>query len=283
MTSGPLVPRAAREPDERLEMSEDDSRGDGRGHDSPTPTNGEPQPVLPAKREKRPRDPDKWIHRRMEKYRKGKDAVAFRPDAAFFELADQVVRSERTLLGYDRLYVFWQAIRNLDGVPGAAAEIGAYRGGSAYFIASALGSITGGEVPFHVFDTFEGHPAGAISEHDPFHRAGQFSGTSYEDVREYLSPFALLRIHRGDVLTSLPRLDESTYRLVHIDTDLYFPTKACLEYFGPRLSAVGVFVLDDYASGKCAVVRTALLEYLEQTEAFQVWDMRTEQLMLVKR
>jgi len=85
------------------------------------------------------------------------------------------------------------------------------------------------------------------------------------------------------VLTVLPGLEESAYRLVHIDTDLYLPTKVCLDYFGSRLSASGVFVLDDYASGKCAGVRTALAEYLEQTEAFQVWDMRTEQLMLVKR
>lgn len=236
-----------------------------------------------AQREKRPRDPEKWIHRVIEKYRKGKDPLAFRPSSAFFALADPVVGTGRTLLGYDRLYVFWQAIQNLDVVPGAVAEIGTYRGGSAYFIASACVAATGAEVPFHVFDTFEGHPEHAMSEHDTFHKAGQFSGTSYDDVRGYLSAFASIQIHRGDVLTSLPRLDESTYRLVHVDTDLYLPTRACLEYFGPRMSAGGVFVLDDYASGKCPGVRKAACEYLEQTPAYQVWDMRTEQLMLVKR
>lgn len=233
--------------------------------------------------DKNPRDPEKWFIRPIEKYRRGKFAFAFRPSPAFFEFADAVVRSRRTLLGYDRLYVFWQAIHNLVDVPGAVAEIGTYRGGSAYFIASVFAALENAEVPFHVFDTFEGHPEGGISEQDPSHRPGHFNKTSYDEVRAYLSPFARTQIHKGDVSTLLPGLEESKYRLVHIDTDLYLSTKACLEYFGPRLSASGVVVLDDYASRRCEGVRTALAEYLEQTEAFQVWDMRTEQLMLVKR
>jgi hypothetical protein len=241
-----------------------------------------PEQAAVAK-DKRPRDPDKWTHRPMEKYRKGKHLLEFRPDPVFFGLADQVVASGRTLLGYDRLYVFWQAIRNVAAIPGAAAEIGSFRGGSAHFIASAFAEVTGAEVPMHVFDTFEGHPGEAITEHDPFHVAGQFSATSYEDVRAYLSPFQQLQIHKGDVSLSLPHLAESAYRLVHIDTDLYQPTIACLAYFGPRMSAGGVIVLDDYASKKCPGVPKAVVEYLQGTDAFHVWDMRTEQLMIVKR
>jgi macrocin-O-methyltransferase TylF-like protien len=244
---------------------------------------GEASAAVPSTKDKKPRDPEKWIHRSMEQYRRGKDPFAFRPSPAFFELADPVVLSKRTLLGYDRLYVFWQAIHNLVGVPGEVAEIGSYRGGSAYFIASVFGAVTDAPVPFHVFDTFEGHPANAISERDPNHKPGFFNATSYDDVLAYLSPFAGVQIHKGDVLDTLGGLDESSYRLVHIDTDLYLPTKACLEYFGPRLAPGGVFVLDDYASRKCEGVRTAVGEYLSETDAFQVWDLRTEQLMLVKR
>ncbi|MGE3274305.1 MAG: TylF/MycF/NovP-related O-methyltransferase [Vicinamibacterales bacterium] len=239
-------------------------------------------PAAPAK-EKRPRDPALWIHRPMEKYRKGKHALAFRPDQDFFRLADPVVKSGRTLLGYDRLYVFWQAIRNVHDLPGAAAEIGSFRGGSAFFIASCFQEMCGGEVPVHVFDTFEGHPGEKITEHDPFHTAGQFGATSYDDVREYLSAFTQLQVHKGEVSRSLPGLPESAYRLVHIDTDLYEPTLDCLDYFAPRMVPGGVFVMDDYASGKCPGVPRATVEFLERTPGFQAWDMRTEQLMLVKR
>jgi O-methyltransferase len=242
------------------------------------------EPTAPGeRRDRRPRDPQQWFVRPIEKYRKGKLAYAFRPNPEFFALADLVIQADRTLLGYDRLYVFWQVLRNVADIPGSIAEIGTYRGGSAYFIASACTEIIGEELPFHVFDTFEGHPEAAISERDPHHRAGLFSATSYEDVREYLSRFARLQIHKGDVLNALPDLAESEYRLVHVDTDLYLPTKACLQCFGPRLPSGGVFVLDDYESKKCEGVRTAVGEYLQETDAFQVWDMRTEQLVLVKR
>jgi hypothetical protein len=234
-------------------------------------------------RDKRPRDPEQWIHRPMDKYRKGKDRYAFRPDAAFFELADAVVQPGRTLLGYDRLYVFWQAVQNVANMSGAVAEVGTYRGGSAYFMASAFRAVTGAEVPLHVFDTFEGHPAAAITDRDPFHRAGQFSGTSYDDVRGYLGVFPSITIHRGDVIEVLPGISENAYRLVHIDTDLYLPTKVCLEYFAPRLPSGGVVVLDDYAAGKCGGVRDAVVEFFASSDVFQAWDMRTEQLMLVRR
>jgi hypothetical protein len=138
-------------------------------------------------------------------------------------------------------------------------------------------------VPFHVFDTFAGHPVTAISDHDTFHRPGQFHDTSLEDVRHYLSPFPRVVFHVGDVQLSLSRLEASSYRLVHIDTDLYLPTKACLDYFGQRMPPGGVFVLDDYASGKCGGVREAVVEHLTAHDEFHVWDLRTEQLVLVKR
>jgi O-methyltransferase len=238
--------------------------------------------VQAPRREKRPRDPEQWVHRSMGAYRNSAQSLEFRPGPAFFEIADPIVQSRRTLLGYDRLYVFWQAIRNVALVPGVAAEIGSYRGGSAYFLARAFERVTGAEVPMHVFDTFEGHPAGAITPHDPFHEPGQFGRTSYEDVKTYLSPFHQLQIHKGDVSGSLPGLAETAYRFVHIDTDLYQPTIVCLEYFVPRLSPGGVIIVDDYASGKCPGVAKAVVEYLEHADHLQVWDMRTEQLMLVK-
>jgi cephalosporin hydroxylase len=240
----------------------------------------EQQHAAPVK-EKRPRDPEKWIKKGIQRYRKG--SLEFRPGAEFFSLADAVITPRRTLLGYDRLYVFWQAISNLQHVPGGVVEVGAFRGGSAWFIASALAAQVGEDVPFDVFDTFEGHPAAALSDRDTDHKEGQFSGTSFEDVKAFLSPFANVRVHKRDILEALPDLPESPYRLVHIDTDLYLPTMACLEYFTPRLSPGAVVVLDDYTSGHCPGVRAAAVEYLKGPDEFQVWDLRTEQLTLVKR
>jgi O-methyltransferase len=238
----------------------------------------------PAPRKKsRPRDPGEWIHRSMAKYRSATHQLEFRPSDAFFELADDLVQSEWTLLGYDRLYVFWQAMRNLRAVPGEIIEVGSFRGGSAYFIAAAALGIIGEAIPMRIVDTFEGHPADAIGEHDADHKPGQFHRTSYEKVCHLLRPFPHVTIHQSDVLRLLPDLPDTRYRLVHIDTDLYQPTVACLAYFGSRMSAGGVIVLDDYASPKCPGVPKAAAEYLAADHGFQVWDVRTEQLILVKR
>jgi hypothetical protein len=240
-------------------------------------------PRRKTQEDKRPRDPERWIRRPVEKYRKRKITPPLQPGAEFFALADEVVLHDRTLLGYDRLYVLWQTIRNVTDAPGDVAEIGSYRGGSAHFIAKSFITFTGREVPIHIFDTFEGHPAAAITSHDEHHTVGQFGGTDVDTVRTLLAPFTKLTIHKGDVSGSLPHLAESTYRLVHIDTDLYQPTIVCLDYFGDRLCRGGAIVVDDYGAPKCAGVATAVSEYLAQTDDFHVWDMRTDQLVLVRR
>lgn len=242
----------------------------------------ESQEQRPQK-QRRPRDSELWIQRPIRKFR-NMHRLPFRPDHEFFTLADRVVKSDRTLLGYDRLYVFWQVIRNVADVPGSVAEIGSYRGGSAYFIAESFIQWAGSEVPIHVFDTFQGHPEQAITEHDLLHTTGQFNLTSYEDVRSYLARFRLLEVHTGDVSVHLPGLaPDTTYRLVHLDADLYQPTITCLQYFGSRMSLGGVIVLDDYASAKCPGVPQAASEYLEHSDTFRVWDMRSGQLILVKQ
>jgi hypothetical protein len=243
-----------------------------------------PQELAEAPRKgDRPKSPQQWIHRVISKYRHAKFQLAYRPDDAFFELADAVIPSKLTLLGYDRLYVLWQTVRNVAAVPGAVAEIGTFRGGSAFFIASALQTVADQAVPIHVFDTFEGHPEAAISEDDPFQTAGQFARTSLERVQKLLSAFPEVHLHKGDITTQLPLPEETAYRLVHIDVDLYPPMLSCLEYFGARMSPGGIIVVDDYASLKCPGVAKAVSEYLEDSAAYQVWDLRTEQLVLVKR
>lgn len=237
-----------------------------------------------AKRDDRPRDPAQWVHRAMQKYRAGRFQLQFRPDDAFFELADAVVVPEHTLLGYDRLYVLWQIVRNVGPVAGDAAEVGSFRGGSAFFVATAFRMIHEQEVTMRVFDTFEGHPEQAITEHDPFHKAGRFRRTSYERVQELLSPFSRVTVHKGDVAESLRHVPDASYRFVHLDTDLYKPTIECLDYFTPRMVSGGVIVVDDFASQKCPGVPKAVAEFMARAgDPFQVWDMRTEQLILVKR
>ena len=187
------------------------------------------------------------------------------------------------MLPQKRLWTLWQCVANVVLLDGHVAEVGTYRGGSAYFIAASFVKRLGHEVPMDVIDTFEGHPAEKLSETDSaIHSDGsKFLSTSYESVVDYLSPFEHLTVRRGEFSAVAARLPERTYRLVHVDVDLYVPALDCLRYFGPRLVRGGIVLLDDYGAAACPGIRQAADEYLADG-GFQTWDTRSRQLVLVK-
>lgn len=206
-------------------------------------------------------------------------------DEQFLALTSEVRAHGRTMLSHKRLWILWQCVGNAVPLDGAVAEVGSFRGGSAYFLAASFAARLGREVPFEVIDTFAGHPQDRLSERDsPVHRDGdKFTDTSYESVVEYLAGFGELTVHQGEFSAVARDLPERTYRLVHVDVDLYVPALDCLRYFGPRLAANGILVLDDFGAPACPGIRKAAEEYLSTEAGFQVWDPMTRQLVLVRR
>lgn len=206
-------------------------------------------------------------------------------DDRFRAVRDEVKRHDRTKLDRNRLWVLWEAVRNTTALEGAAAEVGTYQGGSAWFIAAAFTELTGQAPPMDVIDTFEGHPQSQVGERDShlYTNEDMFRDTSYTDVVEYLAPFPQVTVHEGEFSAVAPTLPERSYRVVHLDVDLYEPTLACLRFFGPRLVHAGVVVIDDYDKRSCPGIRRAAEEFLEGTAGFQSWNPRTKQLVLVKR
>ena len=105
-------------------------------------------------------------------------------DVGFLALEATVASHRRTKLRRDRLWVHWQAVQNTSHAEGAVAEVGSFRGGSAYFIAAAFREALGHDIPFDAIDTFTGHPADKVSVHDavPHRKRGRFDQTSYDEV-----------------------------------------------------------------------------------------------------
>jgi hypothetical protein len=205
-------------------------------------------------------------------------------DADFRAAIDVVRREGRTMLGSDRLWILWQAARNVASLDLPAAEVGAWSGGSSAFIARAFVAATGHEVPLEVVDTFEGHLPSQISEVDALGPAPKdFRAPSYEDVVEFLSEFERVSVHKGDFAAVAADLHDQQYGLVHVDVNVYAPTAEALAYFGPRMAQNGVIVVDDYEADHCPGVRVAIDEYLAGDVSFQTWHPHTEQLILVKK
>jgi hypothetical protein len=206
-------------------------------------------------------------------------------DERFLTVARPLVSTQRTMLDYDRLFSLWQAAGNVAHLALPAVEIGTFRGGSAAFIAEALRTFAGEDCELHVVDTFEGHLEESFTEHDEVDRQrGKFQDTSAAEVRGFLATVSpRIQVYEGDASTVLPAWPERKYSLVHLDVDLYQPMIDCLEYFGSRMPAGGVIVVDDYETPTCPGVAQAVAEFLGRTTAFQTWRLQGEQLILNRR
>lgn len=126
-------------------------------------------------------------------------------------------------------------------LPGAYAEAGVFKGGSARLICEEKGAAA-----LHLFDVFEllQHTAipGADEVLDHF---GPVHGRLAE-ARQLLSPYPNVHFHPGLFPETTAGLEQLRFSLVHLDLDLPGPTYAALEFFHPRLVAGGILIGDDY-------------------------------------
>lgn len=176
-------------------------------------------------------------------------------DARFAELMRQV--RPRTLVPEDRCFFVYQLARGLNAASGDFAEVGVYRGGTAHLIAQAAPDKT-----LHLFDTFEGMPE--VDAGLDGHRKGDFKDTSLDDVRRFLSPVATrVRFHPGFFPDTATDLDVPRFSFVYVDVDIYQSVLDALRYFYPRMTPGGAFLFDDFDSPKCAGVRAAIEEFLQ--------------------
>jgi hypothetical protein len=212
-------------------------------------------------------------------------SLSFDPslDEAFVTTAQPLVESRRTMLGHDRLFTLWQAARNVAPLGQPAVEVGTFRGGSAALVAQSLRLHAGKPVDVHVVDTFEGHLDETFTSHDPEQQRGKFKEVTFEDVREFLSAYAATHVYKGDGPAVVRSWPDRQYGLVHLDMDLYQPTRECLEYFGPRVVPGGMIVVDDYEAPTCPGIAVAVHEYLAANPGFQTWRLQAEQFVFVRR
>jgi len=169
-----------------------------------------------------------------------------------------------TLVGGSRLSMLW-SITILQGANRSynMAEIGVYRGGSAFVISEALKQAKIIEPTFYMVDTFTGMPF--VSEKDEgFHHVGEFGDLDYnkvkfslEGIRENNKVFKGLL--KPDFINHAPDLK---YSFVHIDVDVYQSVIECLEYFWPRMMIGGMILLDDPHMSSCPGALKALNDFL---------------------
>ena len=163
--------------------------------------------------------------------------------------------------------------RELDG---DMVEVGVYQGGSAKLICEVKG-----DRKLFLFDTFIGLQE--LSDDDTHFgkkhwKKNEFSDTSLETVRDYLSSFNNIQIIKGEFPKTTGIVNDSKFSFVHLDVDLYRSTIECLKFFYPRLVNGGIILVHDYHSDG---IQKAFKEFLQDNKIHLI-ELTGSQSMIIK-
>lgn len=171
------------------------------------------------------------------------------------QLADPRLPERDLSNDYVRLATLELLCRRLENVPGAAAELGVYKG----FFARCINQLLP-ERKLYLFDSFEGFaPEACVTA--SFQAA--HANTAAEKVLAIMPHPEQITVKPGFFPESLGGLEER-FCLVSLDVDFEQATLDGLRYFWPRLEPGGYLMLHDWGSAKLPGVARALIAYEEE-------------------
>ncbi len=168
-----------------------------------------------------------------------------------------------TLISTDRLCNLIRYSEMVKDIEGDVCEFGVFQGGSLEILAkfNPHKNVIG-------IDSFAGLPVPC--EKDNYHKQGDFSETSYEDLKGYFSiqhrNVTLLKGFSPDVFNSIH--PHKKYCYVHVDVDLYQSVKDAIDYFWPRMVDDGVIIFDDYGWDTTEGAKMAIDEFVDSDIVF---------------
>jgi hypothetical protein len=218
-----------------------------------------------------------------------KPRVLYETDRDFHQKYDRALASTQmrdVVMRRQRYYSFPSLLRGIADAPGDVCEVGCYRGLSAHLIASTLREM-GKQARFHLCDSFEGLSEFSAVDRSDFHDMDRPEKRrkymcSLEIVRQNLREFDFIEYHKGWIPEPFTALVDRRFCFVHLDVDLYQPTRDSFEFFYPRLVTNGVMVFDDYGSVKFPGARQALDECLSRVHDAFLVSLPAGQAFLIK-
>lgn len=161
-------------------------------------------------------------------------------------------------LNSGRRWMVHQLLRLVANVPGDTAECGVFTGGMSYLICKAN---EGAGRTHYMFDSFEG--LSPPTNEDGIYWKARDLTAGEAMVEKNLADCRDFALMRGWIPTRFPEVADRRFSFVHIDVDLYQPTRDSLEFFLPRMSDGGIIVVDDFGSSFCPGATQACEEVLK--------------------
>lgn len=168
---------------------------------------------------------------------------------------------EHNGMNTDRRWMLYQLQRLVENVAGDTAECGVYTGAASFLICTINASTRTFSRHHFAFDSFEGLSVPA--DIDGAHWTRGDLTCNEEAVARNLQKFQRLTLLKGWIPARFPEVADRRFAFVHIDVDLYQPTRDSIEFFYPRLNDGGVLICDDYGFTSCPGATLACDEFLE--------------------
>ena len=154
-------------------------------------------------------------------------------------------------------------------IKGEIAELGVYKGETAKLIHHYCPERT-----LNLFDTFEGFAEKDVSkENDQIRNSesvNNFKDTSVDSILRFIDPQnSNVKVYQGYFPETVnKKLEQTIFSFVHLDADLFEPTKNGLEFFYPRVSSGGIILIHDYNAWPGC--RKAVDEFFCQKKEFPI-------------
>lgn len=178
------------------------------------------------------------------------------------------------------------------GIQGAVAEVGVYRGAYAKIINRCFPSRR-----LYLYDTFEGFDDRDIKQEASLcdgeekenlvkwrESMNNFLNTSIEYVRSQM-PFPQMCEFRKGYFPETFREEKETFVFVNLDCDLYNPIKAGLEIFYPRMERGGVILVHEYFDEISFIpgIKKAVDEFVKENDCICLPIGDKQSLAIVKK
>lgn len=182
----------------------------------------------------------------------------------------------------ERCFTLQSVVRSLGSVAGDVAECGVRFGKSSVFMLEADLSAR----HYHLFDSFEGlskpAPEDLLTQNGESYWIEGDIETPEAGARAHLSGFRNVTLYKGWIPARFPEVADRRFALVHVDVDLFEPTRESLDFFWPKLVENGILVCDDYGSRRCPGAKKAMDAFFADKDV-SLLELTTGQAVVVRR
>lgn len=221
----------------------------------------------------------KLSNRLLHRLAEWNERRVYAPNTRWFEnreFLDAAARfPDESGIVHDRRFNLFFLARAFAHVPGEMADCGIYYGRSSHLLLTAVPG-----KPLHCFDSFEGLSEPKTQDGGDWrkHQLSVAEDVARANLAEFEGRFTF---YKGWIPERFDEVSEKRFSIVHVDVDLYEPTRAAHEFFWPRLNPGGIMICDDYGSIHCPGARRAVDEFAASVGQAAA-ELTTIQSILVK-